>query len=80
MKVKLLKDIFEYDRHGENVGIKVVKRRNNAWGPPVEVHGQLVKSQEPEFITTSFTAGTVIEMSDASGQKYIEAGNAVLAE
>lgn len=74
MKVKLLQDIFEYDRHGENVGIKTNKKKNRDWGPPQVVYGQLVECPEPEFVIIPWTAGTVIEMSETTGQKYIDAG------
>lgn len=75
MKVKLLKDIIEYDRHGESVGVKTSRRKNKAFGPPQVVYGKLVECSDPEFITTTWTAGTVIEMSEASAAKYVEAGN-----
>ena len=80
MKVRLTKDIIEYDRHGESVGIKTSRRRNLAWGPPQVVYGQLVESKEPQFIETPWVKGAVIDMSDATAQKYIDAGKGVLAE
>lgn len=79
MKIRLLQDIIEYDRHGESVGIKASRKRNPAWGAPVVVHGQLVESKEPQYLDIRWTMGTVIEASDATGQKYIDAGKAVLA-
>lgn len=80
MRIRLLEDVVEYDRHGESVGIKTSKRRNRAWGPPQVVYDQLVESKEPEFTVISWTKGAVIDMSDASGQKYIDAGKGVLVE
>lgn len=76
MKIKLLEDIHELDRHGESVGIKSSKKRNPAWGPSVVVHDQLVTSKESQFFDIRWIKGAIIEASDASGQKFIDAGKA----
>jgi hypothetical protein len=80
VKIKLTQDIIEYDRHGESVGIKTNKKRNPKWGPSQVVYGKLVESDELQFIMTPWTKGTVIEMSEASGQKYITAGKGTLED
>lgn len=80
MKIRLLEDVHEHDRHGESVGIKSSKKKNPDWGPPVVIHDQLVESKEPQFLVIRWVKGAVIDASDASAQKFIEAGRAVAAE
>lgn len=80
MKVKLLRDVVEKDKDGNVVGLKVTRRRNRNWAPPKIIRdpkGQTVtveESKEQEFNHVPFTMGAVIEMSDESGKKYVEAG------
>lgn len=77
MKIRLLQDVIEYDRHGASVGIKSTRKKNRAWSAPVVVHDQLVQSKEPQYIDIQWVKGAVIDASDATGQKYIDAGKAV---
>lgn len=70
MKVKLLKDIRMGDK------LHVVKRANRKWFAPYVDKGVLVKCKEPQFIHIPFTAGAVVEASDATAEKWIEAGKA----
>ena len=79
MFVKLLKNKTERDRFGNEVGLKVAKRRNRQWTPPQVVDGKIVESDEPQFIYTPFVVGAIIEVSQATGEKYIEAGEAEIA-
>lgn len=80
MKIRLLEDIHEHDRHGESVGVKSSKRKNPKWGPSVVVHDQLVESKEPQFLEIRWVKGAIIDASGASAEKFIEAGRAVAAE
>ena len=80
MRIKLLEDIHEHDWRGNSVGIKTTKKKNRAWGPPQVVYDQLVESKEPQHTVIEWVAGAVIEVSEASGQKFIEAGKAAQVE
>src|SRR5687767_6244396 len=74
MKVKLLKNVTE------DGNLKVAKRRNRNWHPPrIEKNDagevtSVIESDEEEFTHIPYTKGTVIEMSEESGNKYIEKG------
>jgi len=75
MKVKLLQNIVEKDKDDKEIGLKVAKRRNREWFPPRKnKDGEFEECLEPQFIYTPFVPGTVIECSEATGEKYIENG------
>lgn len=65
MRVKLTKDVIEGETR--NALNQVVKE------------GQLKRSVRKGRDTVEWTKGTVIEMSETSGKKYIDAGYAVAA-
>lgn len=73
-RVKLLHDIIQ------NGHVKSTRRKNPKWEPPKAVKGKLVESKEPEFLWTFFTQGAVVELSNASAQKFIENGWAEVAK
>ena len=54
MKVRLLKDVINKDRHGNDAGLQVVRRPNRP--------------------TVAYTAGVIIDCSEATGAKFIERG------
>ena len=58
MWVRLIKDVVEGDT------LKVAKRRNR----------QRLTPDDPAFYYVPFVRGAVLEMSEASGNKYIDAG------
>lgn len=77
MNVRLLKDIYEgrtYNAQGQiaNAGALKTLRKGARYGTGPD--GQLVIIR-PETVI-EFRQGVEIEMSDASGQKYIDAGDA----
>ena len=77
MKIKLLADIVEHDKDGNEVGLKIAKRKNKAWTPPRVVDGNIVECGVSQFIYTPFVQGAIIEASEATATKWIEAGKAV---
>ena len=78
MKDKLLKPI---EREGQ---LHTTRRRNRNWTPPkvevVDGKDTIVQSKEPEFVWTAFTPGTTVEVSEATGRKWIDAGLAQAVE
>lgn len=77
MKIKLKQHIME------GTGIKCGRKRNPEWFPPrvEQVPGgdgkmvkTLVESDQPQYTLTPFIAGAVIDVSDATGKKWVEKG------
>lgn len=84
MKVRLLhpiEDVGTKDDPQAVVGLKASKKRNRNWVPPhKDKDGTWVESKEPQFHYVAMTAGTVVECSDATGQKWIDQGKAEKVE
>ncbi len=75
-RVRVIKDIVGADKDGVE-SLRVTKRRNKRWTPPVKVGDKFVECLEPEFIHIPWCVGQVLEMSEASCQYYIASGHAV---
>lgn len=75
MKVQLLKDITEGE--GEGATLKVAKRKNKNWTPPKVVDGELVECGESEYRFIPYIAGTIMEASETTANKWIERGLAL---
>lgn len=71
MFVKLTKTIIEKDRFGNPVGVKTVMRKPSA-SVKHYTSGPQVEYTERDPVV--FTKGETVEMSEASAQKYIDAG------